>query len=172
MLFELVKGTTIFSLCFFPISDRISCTTVININILQAVIEAYYNDGKKKNGLEGVFLMLFLTYLKKTPLNENTKKNLFKIWTLIYFHWNTVFCINQGYGHKQPLVHNLPAVITTLTKEFTTFDNYLFYWKSVRGSSLLISFIYVIIDLLGTKNTEEFEIAFFLVIILKKILKI
>lgn len=48
MLFELVKGTTIFSLCFFPISDRISCTTVININILQAVIEAYYNDGKKK----------------------------------------------------------------------------------------------------------------------------
>ena len=170
--FDVVKGITIFFLFFVPYSDKISCTTAINVNIFEAVLEAYYNDEKKKNGVEGVFLMLFLTYITKKSLNENTKNNLFKIWTLIYLHWNIIFCINQDYGYQSALTHNLPAFITTLTKKFTTFEDYLFYWKSVRGCSLIVHLIYKIIDLVGTKGTEEFEIAFFLVIMLKKIFKI
>ena len=169
--FELAKGSSFLFFGFIPISERFSSTMIVNINIMQAVTEAYFNDGKKKNGLEGLFLILFLISIKKISSDDNTKKILFKIWTLIYLHWNMVFCINQDYDYKSSLTHNLPPLITTLTKKFPTFDNYLFYWTSVRGCSLLMNAIYIIMDAFGNKGTEEFQIAFLLTIALKKLFK-
>ena len=137
--FNITKTITVF-IC--PILEKIKMSKLVNINILEAVIEAF-NDNQYTNASKGILLILMLNRIEKQK-NKN-KIILFKLWIIFYYEWNMEFCKNQGYAFKTSFAHNFPALIFTLFSRLKKFNSILEYWGIIRLSSLFITVIDLII---------------------------
>lgn len=113
-------------------SNNLSCENIVTINISEACFLSLINRNININMLEGVFLIITLNYLKKTKF----KISNFKIWCLIYLHWNIEFCKSINHPFIISLGHNLPPLII-FAMNLKKYEKYLNYWTSMRGICLM-----------------------------------
>ncbi len=84
---------------------------MIQFNILEAIIDDIITNKKIPNAIFGVNVMLLLPIMKEIQIIDCGG---FKLWCILYFIWNMIFCKNKGFGTQESFAHNFPALITTL----------------------------------------------------------
>ena len=126
-MFILIKFLTIMSSVIIPSYGKYSFSTIqclISFNILEAI----FFDSSIYNKLLG-FLVIYS--LCNIPI---------KIWSILYFVWNVLFCLNYFHDIDNPLIsaisHNLCCMLIVLFSYGESEYDLLYKWGCYRVGSI------------------------------------
>jgi hypothetical protein len=121
---------------FIPMQFVMPHNTMIALNIIEAIvtdlcmnrIECYCN------AFFGSALIILLYKKVKSPLG-------FKLWSILYTVWNTIFIYTKGYTVFLAIANNLPALYYTLGSQTDRLDHLRICWGTCRCAAIMTQII-------------------------------